>query len=197
MFPMGDSGSPPERVPWVEEVRKRLEARRGPETPAPVGARRAAVLVPLFVRNGALWILLTRRTDTLEHHKGQIAFPGGAEEEGDASLLATALRETQEEIGVAGDVVVPLGTLPTLTTVTDFYVAPFVGAIPHPYPFRPAESEIAELIEVPVQSLFDPGIREEKLLPGRTEPTLFYHCGPHLIWGATARILTDLLDALR
>jgi 8-oxo-dGTP pyrophosphatase MutT (NUDIX family) len=193
---MGDSGSPPERIPWIEEVRARLEAHRRAETAAPEGSRRAAVLVPLFVRNGALWILLTRRTDTLEHHRGQIAFPGGAEEEGDDSLLATALRETEEEIGVAGDAVVPLGTLPTLTTVTDFYVAPFVGAIPHPYPFRPAESEIAELIEVPLRSLYDPGIREERLLPGRTEPTLFYHSGPHVIWGATARILADLLEAL-
>lgn len=194
---MEDSGSPPSRPTWIEEVRLRLEARRGPETAAPEGLRRAAVLVPLFVRDGALWVLLTRRTETLEHHKGQIAFPGGAEEDGDASLLATALRETQEEIGVAGDAVVPLGTLPPLTTVTEFYVAPFVGAIPHPYPFRPAESEIAELIEVPVKSLFDPGILEEKILPGRTEPTLFYHSGSHVIWGATARILRDLLEALR
>ena len=194
---MEGRGATAERVPWIEEVRSRLEARRRAETAAPEGSRRAAVLVPLFVRDGALWILLTRRTDTLEHHRGQIAFPGGAEEAGDASLLATALRETQEEIGVAGDAVVPLGTLPTLTTVTDFYVAPFVGAIPHPYPFRPAESEIAELIEVPVKSLLDPGILEERLLPGRAEPTLFYHAGPHVIWGATARILSDLLEALR
>src|ERR1700736_3422826 len=100
MHPMEDSGATAERVPWIEEVRSRLEARRRAEAAAPEGSRRAAVLVPLFVRDGALWILLTRRTDTLEHHRGQIAFPGGAEEAGDASLLATALRETQEEIGV-------------------------------------------------------------------------------------------------
>jgi 8-oxo-dGTP pyrophosphatase MutT (NUDIX family) len=164
----------------------------------PEGSRRAAVLVPLFVREGALWILLTRRTDPLEHHRGQISFPGGAEEVGDDSLLATALRETQEEIGVTADVVVPLGALSPLTTVSDyFYVAPFVGAIPHPYPFRPAESEIAELIELPVAGLFAPGILEEKQLPGRAEPVLFYHSGRHVIWGATASILRELLEALR
>jgi 8-oxo-dGTP pyrophosphatase MutT (NUDIX family) len=193
---MPGSADPGAQAFWIEEVRARLESRRRPGAAFPEGSRRAAVLVPLFVREGALWVLLTRRTDTLEHHRGQISFPGGAEEEGDDSLLATALRETQEEIGVSADVVVPLGTLSPLTTVTDFYVAPFVGAIPHPYPFQPAESEIAELIELPVAGLFAPGILEERQLPGRAEPVLFYHSGRHVIWGATARILRELLEAL-
>ena len=184
------------RIPWIQEVRARLENHRRPDEAAPEGSRRAAVLVPLFVRDSALWILLTRRTDTLEHHRGQISFPGGAEEGDDESLLVTALRETREEIGVAEDAVVYLGALSPLATITDFYVAPFVGAIPHPYPFRPAESEIAELIEAPLAALMDPGVLEKRLLPGRDEPTLFYHYGPHVIWGATARILKDLLEAL-
>ncbi len=90
-----------------------------------------------------------------------------------------------------------MGALSPLTTVTDFYVEPFVGAIPSPYPFRVAEAEIAELIEVPVAALLDPRILEKKILPGREEPTLFYHHGAHVIWGATARMLQELLDALR
>ena len=194
---MPSRARPEAPVPWIDELRTRLAARRSPPAEAPEGSRRAAVLVPLFVRDGGLWVLFTRRTDALEHHRGQIAFPGGAEEESDDSLLATALRETREEIGVAEDAVVPLGALSPLVTVTDFYVTPFVGAIPHPYPFQPAESEIAELIEAPIVSLADPAILEERLLPGRTEPTLFYRFGSHVIWGATARMLRELLDALR
>jgi 8-oxo-dGTP pyrophosphatase MutT (NUDIX family) len=180
----------------MDEVRARLDARPH-ENPGRLEGRRAAVLIPLFVRDASLWILFTRRTETVEHHRGQISFPGGAEEETDETLLATALRETREEIGVLEADVRTLGSLSPLTTVTDFYVEPFVGAIPHPYPFRPAESEIAELIEAPVAALLDPRILEKKLLPDRDEPTLFYHHGKHVIWGATAKMLKELLEALK
>jgi 8-oxo-dGTP pyrophosphatase MutT (NUDIX family) len=153
--------------------------------------------VPLFVKDGGLWVLLTRRTESLEHHRGQIAFPGGRREEGDDSLLETALRETQEEIGLEPDDVKILGTLSPLTTITNFHVQPFVGAMPHPYLLRPAEAEIAELIEAPVATLMDPKALETRRIPGREEPVLFYHHGPHVTWGATARILKELLDAVR
>jgi 8-oxo-dGTP pyrophosphatase MutT (NUDIX family) len=180
----------------MDEVRDRLAARPL-AAPEPLeGQRRAAVLIPLFVKDASLWILFTRRTETVEHHRGQISFPGGVEEETDETPLATALRETREEIGVTESDVCPLGELSPLTTVTDFYVEPFVGAIPHPYPFSPAEAEIAELIEAPVAALRDPRILEKKVLPGRDEPTLFYHHGKHVIWGATARMLKELLEAL-
>jgi len=109
---------------------------------------------------------------------------------------ATAGEQLAIEIGVAEDAVVPLGALQPRVTVTDFYVEPFVGAIPHPYPFEPAESEIAELIEVPLAALRAPGILEQRVLPGRAEPTLFYNYGAHVIWGATARMLQDLLEAI-
>jgi 8-oxo-dGTP pyrophosphatase MutT (NUDIX family) len=141
--------------------------------------------------------LLTRRTETVEHHRGQISFPGGAAEDGDETLLSTAVRETEEELGIAGRDVRVLGALSPLATVTDFYVEPFVGAIPYPYPLKPAEAEIAELVDVPVPALLAPGVLEERTLPGRTEPTLFYHHGRHVIWGATARMLKELLDLLR
>jgi 8-oxo-dGTP pyrophosphatase MutT (NUDIX family) len=180
----------------MEELRARLEAREPfPSEPAD-GQRRAAVLIPLYVREGALWIVLTRRTETVEHHRGQISFPGGAEEDADATPLQTALRETQEELGVEAEDVRYLGSLSPLTTVTDFYVEPFVGAIPYPYVFRPAEAEIAEVVEVPVAPLLDPRALERRAFPGRDEPVLFYHHGSHVIWGATARMLKELLDCL-
>jgi 8-oxo-dGTP pyrophosphatase MutT (NUDIX family) len=180
----------------MDELERRLAGRplREPE-PSPA-VRRAGVLVPLFVREGMLWIVLTRRTDTVEHHRGQISFPGGAEEPGDEDLSATALRETGEELGVRPEDVRLLGPLSPIVTVTDFYVAPFVAAIPQPYVFSPAESEIAEVIEAPVGGLSNPAIRETKFLPGRDEPVLFYRYGNHVIWGATARILAELLEAL-
>ena len=182
---------------WMDEVAARLEARAG-EHPEPTAEqRRAAVLVPLFVRDGALRIVLTRRTETVEHHRGQISFPGGAEEEADESAFATAVRETEEELGIpAGDIRL-LGSLSALATVSDFFVEPFVGAIPYPHVLRPAEAEIAEVIDAPIAALMDPKILERRLLPGREEPTLFFHYGKHVIWGATARMLKELLDALR
>jgi 8-oxo-dGTP pyrophosphatase MutT (NUDIX family) len=180
----------------MDEVSARLAAVAPSAVEVPEGKRRAAVLIPLYVRDGALWVLLTRRTDTVEHHRGQISFPGGAAEKGDETLLATAIRETEEELGIAARDVRVLGALSPLATVTEFYVEPFVGAIPYPYPLRPAEAEIAELVAVPVPAVLDPDALEQRVLPGRTEPTLFYHYGGHVIWGATARMLKELLDVL-
>src|SRR5262245_45701197 len=124
----------------MEEVRTRLAAseREGPE--APPTHRRAGVLVPLFVREGNRWVLLTKRTESVEKHRGQIAFPGGGQEEGDESLYQTALRETEEEVGVRPEDVRYLGDLTPIVTVTDYYVEPYVGAIPHPYPFQLQET---------------------------------------------------------
>jgi 8-oxo-dGTP pyrophosphatase MutT (NUDIX family) len=180
----------------MEDIRARLARRSGAVIEPREGLRRAGVLVPLFVRAGQLWILFTRRTETVEHHRGQISFPGGAEEPGDESLLETALRESEEELGLTRTDVRPLGSLSPMVTITNFYVEPFVAAIPQPYVFRAQESEIAEVIEVPVPALLDPAILEKKELPGRSEPVLFYHYGPHVIWGATARMLAELLESL-
>jgi 8-oxo-dGTP pyrophosphatase MutT (NUDIX family) len=181
----------------MEEVRARLARRAAAEPLEAAALRRSAVLVPLFLREGQLWILFTRRTETVEHHRGQISFPGGAQEEEDENLLGTALRESEEEIGLKREDVIPLGALSPMVTVTDFYVEPFVAAIPQPYVFRPQESEIAEIIEAPIAALMDPAILETKPYPGRPEPVLFYHYGRHTIWGATARMLAELLEALR
>ena len=126
--------------PWMDEVRARLAARERSAPSRPAGQRRAGVLVPLFVRDGALWVLLTRRTESVEHHRGQISFPGGAEEEDDEiAATRTALRETEEEIGVAAG----RRPLPRRAFAADdghglLRRAVTSAAIPHPYPFRPA-----------------------------------------------------------
>jgi len=180
----------------MAELRDRLalwnRQARAPEE----GNRRAAVLVPLFVRDGGLWTLFTLRTESVEHHRGQISFPGGAEEPEDSTLFHTALRETEEELGIRTEDAVPLGRLSPIVTVTNFYVEPFVAAIPQPYAFEPQETEIAEVVEVPLAALLAPGVLEERPFPGREEPILYYHYEGHMIWGATARILRELLDAL-
>jgi len=182
---------------WMAEIQGRLRLARSSAIPDPGSNTRAAVLVPLFVRDGQLWVIFTRRTETVEHHRGQISFPGGAQEPEDTSMAETALRESEEEIGLARSDVILLGTLTPITTVTHFYVEPYVAAIPQPYVFRPQQSEIAEVLEVPIGPLLDPRALETRSFPGREEPVLFYHYGETVIWGATARMLAELLDALR
>jgi 8-oxo-dGTP pyrophosphatase MutT (NUDIX family) len=188
----------PDLTGWMAEVQARIAARRAAEPATDrEGLRRAGVLVPLFVRDGTLWVLLTRRTESVEHHRGQISFPGGSEEETDEDLYATALRETEEELAIDRADVVPLGPLSPIVTVTDFYVEPYVAAVPQPYVWKPAEAEIAEVIEAPLPKLMDPAILEQRTIPGREGAILFYHFGAHVIWGATARILSELLTSLR
>ncbi len=193
--------------PWMEDLRKRL-SRSWPARPlvserAPgagaVPLRPAAVLIPLYVRERALWTLFTKRTELVEHHKGQISFPGGGKHDADVNLWETAVRETEEEIGVPREGVRILGALPRLVTVTDFEVAPFVGAIPYPVAFAPRPGEVESIIEVPLAYLLDPMVVEERPVKwkGREIMTLVYHYRGHAIWGATARILADLLTVMR
>jgi len=190
---------------WMEDVRARLardwpartvELERGPDA-GPL--RLAAVLIPLYVRDKGLWTLFTKRTDHVEHHKGQISFPGGGQDPADANLWETAVRETEEEIGIPRQGIRILGALPKLVTVTDFEVSPFVGAIPWPTTFAPHAHEVEEIIEVPVPYLLDPMVVEERDVKwrGRDVRTLVYHYKGHAIWGATARILADFLTALK
>ena len=186
---------------WMEEMRTRLN-RPWPERAAlPASGRptrEAAVLVPLYVRDKELFTLFTERTDEVEHHKGQISFPGGGKEAQDATLWHTAVRESEEEIGVPRESVQLLGALPRLVTVTDFEVHPFVGAIPYPMTFTPHEREVKAIIEIPVPYLLDPQVVEERPVKwkGKEILTLVYHYRGHAIWGATARILADFLTVL-
>jgi 8-oxo-dGTP pyrophosphatase MutT (NUDIX family) len=156
----------------------------------------AAVLIPLLLKQGEWHVVVTQRTHDVEHHKGQISFPGGACDPDDADLLDTALRETFEEIGVPPEAVEILGMLDDFQTITGFAVTPFVGIIPHPLAYRLEAHEVEAVVEVPVPFLRDPAhLRtEQREHEGRLYDLLFWDYGPYTIWGATARILKNLLD---
>lgn len=182
----------------LENKIKRILARRNKSFLKEEGLSQAAVLIPFFRKKGESYILFTRRTDKVKHHKGQISFPGGRHDEKDKDLLTTALRETWEEMGIQPKDVRILGELDDICTVTDFCVAPFVGFIPYPYPFRVNPYEIEEVLEIPLSVLLERGkfrqeIHERK---GEPFPVFFYQYQKHTIWGATARILKQLLDLL-
>ncbi len=156
----------------------------------------SAVLIPIFYKDGEPYILLTLRTDTVASHKGQISFPGGTREDDDRDLLATALRETFEEVGIKPQDVEILGELDDLLAVTSFVVTPYVGVFPYPYEFKISENEIAELIEVPLSFFIsDNHCRTEKRIHrGREVTVYFYDYGKYTIWGVTARILKGFID---
>ncbi len=158
----------------------------------------AAVLIPLLFRDGEWWVLVTQRTHHVEHHKGQISFPGGACDPEDADLEATALREASEEIGLPPHAVHVIGMLDDLPTITNFLVTPFVGILSYPFPYRLNPSEVAAVVEVPISFLRAPGsLRvEQREYEGRLHEVLFWEYGAHIIWGATARMLKNLLDLL-
>jgi 8-oxo-dGTP pyrophosphatase MutT (NUDIX family) len=158
----------------------------------------AAVLVPLLFKNGEWYALVTQRTQHVEHHKGQISFPGGACDPDDADLQATALRETCEEVGIPREAVEILGALDDLRTITDFAVTPIVGVIPHPFDYRLNGDEVEAIIEVPLTFLLDPSHRrvEQREYKGRIYDVQFWDYGTHTIWGATASILKSFLDLL-
>jgi len=158
----------------------------------------AAVLIPLLVKEGQWHVLVTQRTQIVEHHKGQISFPGGACEPQDTGLLATALRETHEEIGIPAKMVEVLGALDDFATITSFVVTPFVGVVPYPYVYDINPQEVAQVIEVPLSFLRDPGnLRtERRMYDGCQHDVLFWDYGAYTIWGATARALKSFLDLL-
>lgn len=134
----------------------------------------------------------------MEHHKGQVSFPGGMEALDDPSPWETALRETEEEIGVPRAAVLRLGELPGVVTLTGFRIRPFVGAIPWPFDLKRDEREVESILQVPVRALLSPTLVEERAVvwKGRSIPTPVYHVKGHVIWGATAFLLSILLGAL-
>ncbi len=159
----------------------------------------AAVLLPLYKKHGEYHILLTRRTQKVEHHKGQISFPGGARHEHDRGIRDTALRETFEEIGVRPEDVQILGELDNMGTLTSNYlVTPFVGIIPYPYELTVNRDEIEKLIEVPLSALADEKNHREEVyvIEGIKFKAIMFDYRDHVIWGATARILEQFLDLL-
>jgi len=159
------------------------------------GRTDAGVLVPLYVENGDVHAVFTKRREDLRRHPGEISFPGGRYEHGEADLVATALREAEEEIGLPRDAVEIVGALqPTPTIATGYAIYPFVGLIAPGMTWTLSAREVAEVLELSLKALRD-GYRRQRLIrrgvPIRTDT---YVVGDHLIWGATARILSDLFD---
>lgn len=182
-----------------ERLREALAARAPGVTPERPAVP-AAVLVPLVQDAGEWGVLYTRRTESVETHRGQVSFPGGRLEAGE-SPAAGALREAEEELGIRPEDVRVVGQMDSLLTVTQYAVTPIVATLPWPYPFHPHPVEVASVFRVPLSWLADPANLETRLrdplVPGPAIPVFFFQ--PFLgevIWGATARITIDLLALL-
>lgn len=182
--------------PLFDALESQLAARppRAFQLPGVV-LREAAVLVPLVRRGDVPHILFTKRPTTLRHHAGQYSFPGGSRDAEDASPLHTALRETREELGIDVSGVRVLGALDEVPTTTDFRIQPFVGVLPEGLEYRPNPGEVEFILEVPLPELMNPAIRrtERRSARGVEYEVDFYTYGTHVIWGATGRILRNLL----
>ncbi|MDQ3940347.1 MAG: CoA pyrophosphatase, partial [Actinomycetota bacterium] len=160
-------------------------------------ARRAAVLIPVVAAPDPA-LIFTVRTETLPNHKGQISFPGGSIDPGDATARDAALRETEEELGLDPDLVRVLGELDTIPTfVSGYTVAPFVGWLDERPELQPNPAEVAQVLQVPITDLVE-DIRREPGFEhgGRTYPTEAWVWHDHVIWGVTARIMRTFLGLL-
>jgi 8-oxo-dGTP pyrophosphatase MutT (NUDIX family) len=178
-----------------EELRQVLLTAEDAMTLEVRGTINAAVLVPLYLARERLHAVFTRRRDDLRRHPGEISFPGGRYDEGEPDLIATALREAHEEIGLPADAVEILGALqPTPTIATGYAVYPFVGLIDAGRTWTPSVREVAEVLELPLDALLGGYARRRLLRRGIPIRTDTYVVGDDLIWGATARILADLFD---
>ena len=166
--------------------------------PAGRKLRPAGVLVPVITKADALHVILTKRSSALKHHPGQIAFPGGKVDEGDANTQAAALREAHEEIGLAPDNVEVLGDLPCHETVTGFTVTPVLGRVRADFDPTPEPGEVAEVFTTPLSHLADIDNYYIASRYWRGQRRYYYTVpyGPYYIWGATARILRGLADRL-
>lgn len=186
----------PEVGSWILEMRERL-ADPPPKQLVAGDRRPASVLVPLFVNAGQLWVLLTKRSDGLPQHSGQVAFPGGGGEVGEDAWDA-ALRETREEIGLPEKSVARLGVLDDMDSFSGFRIRPCVGAIAHPYKLQINEDEIAEVFEVPLMAFADIRVVEDRVVTVDGHDRMFriYHVGRHRVWGLTAGIVRNLMERL-
>lgn len=158
----------------------------------------AAVLIPLVERKDGMHIILTRRTDTLRSHPGQISFPGGRIEPEDLSVEAAALRESQEEIGLPPGQVEIIGRLGRWRMTSGFIVYPVIGLIELPIVLKPDPGEVAEIFEVPLSFLLDPANHKPHVMvyEGRRHDLVAMPYGSHYIWGATAAMLHTLYRTL-
>jgi len=181
-----------------EELRATLPPllARSPRVRLPPDSSLASVLVPIVVSTPAPRVVFTKRTDTLSRHAGEISFPGGLADEGEAAASA-ALREAEEELGLARADVELVGSLPPVhTRVTGILIVPFVGFLENDPRFTPSPDEIADVMEFPLVDLMAHGSESEFEHEGTRFRTYVYEVDGHVIWGATARILWSFLELL-
>lgn len=178
----------------LSELRQLL-SRRSFVSPEEPGLTPAAVLLLVYPKDGDYCINLQKRTSFVDQHKGEICLPGGKPEPGDEDLLVTALRETQEEVGVKSQDVTILGRMDDVLTRTGYTLTVFVGTIPYPYSFIQSDSEVEEILEVPLSALRDPANQREEAWweAGNLIRRYAYAYNSHLIYGATAKIVGQFL----
>jgi len=189
----------PRYSPAIEDFIRRFQLQLPASKPAPVkGRRQAAVLIPIICREQPT-LLLTRRSDHLRKHAGQVAFPGGAADASDSSLIFTALREAQEEVAIPFADVNVLGTLAPLDSSTGFQVTPVVGLLPVDVPLHPCEDEVAELFEMPLDEAFDLARYHSLDIHRRGTHHRVYLSWyqQQFVWGLTAAIIRRLAEQIR
>ena len=181
----------------IEVIKEKL-SKYSKTTLKVASLRPSAVMLIIYPKDKGYCILLNKRSEEVEHHKGEISFPGGAKDPGDNTMLDVALRETHEEMGIFSEDIQVLGELSEVSTNSGFVINTFVATIPYPYKFQISSAEIAEVIEMPLDSLLDrtnhreeAWIEEERLVRG-----FIYAYNGHLVYGATARILSQLVALL-
>ena len=181
-----------------EEIRGKLRHHVPRRIEAP-DRTPAAVLIPFFEKDGEPHLLFTKRTDLVQHHRGEICFPGGVKEDSDPDLLRTALRELEEEISVPENNVEVLGSLDELETVaSNFVVVPYVGYIGGGVRFYANQEEVEQLLEIPFSHFKDPAIFREdtRIIDQQSYRVYYYQWQSHTTWGVTGRIVKSLLDLL-
>lgn len=191
-----------------ERLRRALAARTpgvapvdriAPEHLPPGGFARAAALVPLHEKDGELHVVLTRRPKHMRRHAGQLSVPGGRIDDGEAPLDA-ALREAEEEIGLPRSRIEVLGSLSeTLVLQTAFRLTPWVASVPYPFPYVPDPGEVEEILHVPLAALERPGVHrvEPREAYGMRLDVHYFTVGEDLLWGATARVIVELMGVWR
>jgi 8-oxo-dGTP pyrophosphatase MutT (NUDIX family) len=186
-------GRPDDLKPFIRERLSGRERRRIP----PGDMRESAVLLPVCWDGGRPLVILTRRSMDVEHHKGEISFPGGRAEPSDAGPVETALREAQEEIGLSGRDVDVLGLLDDHISIVGYHITPVVGAVPFPYDFR-INSESESMITLPLETALgeDSWMAERSFFKGGRVNLYFLETTGGVVWGATARILKHFADIL-
>lgn len=180
-----------------DRLRDALREYTPQNLPPAEGLWPAAVLVLLYEWADDIHVVFQKRTDRVDAHKGQISFPGGGADPSDRDLVFTALRETHEELGVEPGHIEVLGQLDQIKTISNFLVTPFVGWLEsYPYDWRFSEFEVAYLLEVPMSHLRDPAtfVPDVRVINGREHVLPSYRWRDDLIWGATARMLTNFMD---